>query len=100
MMRAVSVSVTVLPDASPVCRERFEVSVCARACCDISRLGGGGGVREGLAFYSRLSNVRFVSWVVSPGWREVGHQRFRKMFSDGARRHSPMPTGPTPVPVL
>ncbi|CAM9877557.1 unnamed protein product, partial [Ectocarpus sp. 4 AP-2014] len=28
MMRAVSVSVTVLPDASPVCRERFEVCVC------------------------------------------------------------------------
>lgn len=26
LMRAVSVSVTVLPDASPVCRERFEVS--------------------------------------------------------------------------
>ena len=26
LMRAVSVSVTVLPDASPVCRDRFEVS--------------------------------------------------------------------------
>lgn len=32
MMRAVSVSVTVLPDASPVCRDRFEVSAYQHGC--------------------------------------------------------------------
>lgn len=42
LMRAVSVSVTVLPDASPACRQRFEVRLGRK-----EGLGGRGGAGDG-----------------------------------------------------